>query len=519
LSGQQIPIGPFTGGLNTFSDPASVSSNELVVAQNVELDLDGSIKSRPPFVDTTVTLTLGATGNIVLLGYYYDTAGSPFLLATNGLNNTYFFTGSAWVSVFDPAAGHTAFAATAFTQYNGRAYLLAPEGGAGSSGYWISGGTYGTFTAETNMPKGNILVNYKDRLWVSGFASEPTKIRYSNILGDPAGFWVATPDFVDIGFGDGQEIVQVLVYYNTIMVFRSRSIWSYTYSDDPATGTVSQVVGSIGLSSKEAVVVFESYIYFMYDDRAYEFTNGRAAQLNLKVPFEAGSQAGIYMPFVVSEFNRRIIFSYYDTMFVYNLITRTWTSWNSTVYGSIGKIMKRESEDIDTFAYVHSSTAVTGATRLAKTLTISDVISASGEAMVCTMQTKDLDYSATAKFKRLFWWGVDGLFRGTLTATAFPISFSSQINWSVVRATTWGNIRNFTWSQPQTPQASVETVRTTAGTTPGRRLIKFLKSLRFRQINFKISVSMDGTLSTAPMRIYSLITYVDAKETVSKAIN
>jgi len=517
LSGQQVPIGPFVGGLNTFSDPASVSSNELVVAQNVELDLDGSIKSRPPFVDTTINMSLGSTGNIVLLGYYYDTAGSPYLLATNGLDNTYFFTGSAWVSIF--GAGGTAFAATAFTQYDGKAYLLAPEGSSGSSGYWVPGGTYGTYTTVTNMPKGTILINHKDRLWVSGFASQPTRVQYSNILGDPAGFWVAVPDFIDIGFGDGQEIVELVVFYNTIMVFRSRSIWSYTYSDDPAGGVVSQVVGSIGLSAKQAVVVFESYIYFMYDDRAYEFTNGRAAQLNLKVPFTATTQSGIYMPFVVSEFNRRIIFSYYDTMYVYNLITRTWTSWKSTVYGSIGKIMKRESEDIDTIAYAHSSTAVTGGTRAAKTLTISDVLGNSGESMVCTIQTKDLDYSATAKFKRLFWWGVDGLFRGTLTATAYPISFSQQVTWGTVRATTWANIRNFTWSQPQTPQAFVETVRTTAGTTPGRRLIKFLKSLRFRQINFRISVTLDGTTSTAPMRIFSLVTYVDAKETVSKAIN
>lgn len=517
MGGQQVPIGPFTGGLNTFSDPASVSSNELVVAQNVELDLDGSIKSRPPFVDTTVNMTLGATGNIVLLGYFYDTSGSPYLLGTNGLDNTYFFTGSAWVSVF--GAGGTAFAATAFTQYDGKAYLLAPEGSSGSSGYWVPGSTYGTYTTVTNMPKGTILINHKDRLWVAGFASEPTKVKYSNILGDPAGFWITVPDFVDIGFGDGQEIVELVVYYNTIMVFRSRSIWSYTYSDDPAAGTVSQVVGSIGLSAKQAVVVFESYIYFMYDDRAYEFTNGRAAQLNLKVPFEASNQTGIYMPFVVSEFNRRIIFSYYDTMFVYNLITRSWTSWKSTVYGSIGKIMKRESEDIDTYAYAHSSTAVSGGTRLAKTLTISDVLSTSGESMACIIQTKDLDYNATAKFKRLFWWGVDGMFRGTLTATAFPISFTQQVNWSTVKATTWGNLKNFTWSQPQTPQAYVETVRTTAGTTPGRRLIKFLKSLRFRQINFKISVTLDGTTSTAPMRIFSLVTYVDAKETVSKAIN
>lgn len=521
MPGQLIPVGPFTGGLNTFSDPSTLLQNELAVAQNVELDFDGSIKSRPPFTDEGINFPLGSTGNINLLGYYYDSSGTAYLIANNGLDNTYYFTGSTWASVFG-SGGTGKFAASAITQYDGKLWMVAPIGSSNPGGYWVLGSG---FTAQSNMPKGSTILAHKDRLWVSyGSTSTPTRLYYSNVLGDPLGLWVASPDFLDVGYGDGQSIVQIIVYFNGLLIFRSRSIYSFSYSDDPAAGTLSQVIGGIGLANKESVVQYESYIYFLFDDRAYEFTNGRAAQLNVKVPFRSNGSASIYLDSAVSEFNRRIIFSHYDTMYVFSLQTRTWTVWKTSAYGSIGKIVKRETEDFEAKAYAHSSTVVaSGGTRNAKTLAISDLIDATaGETMSCIIQTKNFDYNASSIYKRLFWWGADISAKGTITATASPVSYSQNVTWgdflSPTPQITWGNLLSYTWGQPQTPQDLVITVRETSGTTPGRKFLKFLKSLRFRQINFKISTTIDGTSDTAPMRIFSLSTFVNAKETVAKAI-
>lgn len=516
MPGQLIPVGPFTGGLNTFSDPSTLLQNELAVAQNVELDFDGSIKSRPPFTDEGINFPLGATGNVRLLGYYYAPDGTAYLLGTNGLDNTYYFTGSAWTSIFG-SGGTGKFAATAMTQYDGKAWLVAPIGSSNPGGYWVLGSG---FTAQSNMPKGDTIIAHKDRLWVSyGSTSTPTRLYYSNILGDPLGLWVSSPDFLDVGYGDGQSIIQIIIYFNGLLIFRSRSIYSFSYSDDPAGGTLSQVIGGVGLVNKESVVQYESYVYFLFDDRAYEFTNGRAAQLNIKVPFRSTGSSSIYLSSAVSEFNRRIIFSHYDTMYVFSLQTRTWTIWKTSAYGSIGKIVKRETEDYDAKAYAHSSTVVaSGGTRVAKTLAISDLISSDGENMECIIQTKNFDYNASSMYKRLFWWGADVSVKGTVTAIASPVSYSQTVTWGQLLSTTWGNLLNYTWGQPQSPQDLVETVRITSGTTPGRKFLKFLKSLRFRQINFKMIIDVDGTSDTAPMRIFSFSTFVSAKETVAKAI-
>jgi hypothetical protein len=77
----------------------------------------------------------------------------------------------------------------------------------------------------------------------------------------------------------------------------------------------------------------------MYDEKAYEFTNNRAAQINVKTPFEATVTTGLHNNYAVSEFNKRIVFTYFDEMFVYSLQTRSWTKWNSAAFGSLGKML------------------------------------------------------------------------------------------------------------------------------------------------------------------------------------
>lgn len=509
IPGQNIQVGPFIGGLNTFSDDTSVADNELPVCENFELDLDGSLKSRPTFRDLGVAMPLGATGNITLLGYYYAPDGTPSLLASDGLTSTYRFDGTSWALIT------STFAATAMAQFDGKAYMTAPLSSANPGGYWTPSGG---FVAEPNMPKGDIIVSHKFRLWVApgkNAATNGTRLYRSDVLGTTP-LWPASPAFIDVGAGDGQSIVQVLVNYNTLLIFRTRSIYNFQFTADPAQGVVSLIVPGIGLSDRLAVVQFEAYVYFMYEDRAYEFVNNRATQINVKVPFKAVSEAGIYAPFVASEFNRRIIFSYYDTMFVFGLKTRTWTVWRSPQRGAIGKIIAQESGSSTPQAIAHSSASV-GPTepRSAVTLFLEDD-NLTGEQFTCTLQTKNFNYQASSNYKRLFWWGVDALFRGTVTGTVSPVVYGFDVNWGQLRTggKTWGSLLAFSWGQPQQGTLSIVQEQTTVGTTLGRKFIKFPKSLRFRQAYFTLEFPTDG----AQVRVFSLSTFVLPKERVSSTI-
>ena len=47
MTTQILRLGPFNGGLNIGSDPVLVQDNELINCLNLELDIDGSLVSRP----------------------------------------------------------------------------------------------------------------------------------------------------------------------------------------------------------------------------------------------------------------------------------------------------------------------------------------------------------------------------------------------------------------------------------------------------------------------------------------
>lgn len=532
MPGASIQVGPFVGGLNTFSDPSAIADNELSVCENFELDLDGSLKSRPPIQDLSISFPLAASGNVNLLGYYYDKNNVPYLLASDGNSSTYYFDGNAWNLVTNTVA------AAGFAQFNDQAWLTAPVGsgvlGSYLGGYWEP---IGGFVNSPNMPEGECITVYKDRLWIAegeNTTRNGTRVYYSRTIADPNLWQAPTPpvppaviptvqnnDFSEVGSGDGQNVVQLAVYFNTLLIFRKTSIYGLQYASDPDVATISLVVPNVGLASKDALDQFESYIYFMYEDKAYEFSNNRAQQINVKVPFEAGNTTGIYVPFAVSEFNRRIIFSYYRRTYVYSLRTRTWTEWKSSVFGPIGKVVRQETGDDTIVAVTHESTVIpAGGSRSARTLFITDAITSATENMECIIQTKIFNYQASSVYKRLFWWGVDASFKGVVEGEVFPVTENFTVPWqALLDNETWGSMLLYVWGQPQSEPPNVSTTVTAVGSTIGRKFVKFLKALRFRQVYFRVRFETNGSTSQAPVRLFSLMTYVNPKQVVSTQIS
>ncbi len=513
MPGQAIQVGPFIGGLNTFSDPSAIADNELAVCENFELDLDGSLKSRPPFIDTGADFPLSSSGNIRLLGYYYDASGQPYLIASDGDTSTYSYNGFAWGLVTNELS------AAAFAQFDDKAWLTAEVGSAQTGGYWTP---TGGFTTDSDMPEGNIIAVFKSRMWIAegqNSTNNGTRLYRSQTLADPA-LWESTNDFIDIGSGDGQNIVNIAVYFNTLLIFRTSSIYGLQYATDPASAVVALVVPNVGLASKDSIDQFESFIYFMYEDKAYEFSNNRAQQINVKVPFESDQPSDVYLPFAVSEFNRRIVFSYYDKLFVYGLRTRTWTTWKSEEFGAIGKILKEDNPTGIARGVAHKSVEVAaGGSRSTPTLEITDEVSAVSENMTCVMQTKNFNYQASSVYKRLFWWGVDASFKEDVSGLAYPITFNFTSKWQDLLPFTWGSRSTFTWIRPRSEAPFVETDINVSDSLFSRKFIKFFKSLRFRQIFYRVEFPTDGSIDTAPVKLFSLMTYVNPKETVSRSVS
>lgn len=504
-----ITIG-FKGGLNTYSDETAIGDDQVVEALNVDQDLDGSLRSRPPFADLAKPLVLDNTGGAgMLLGWYY-LSGVGYLIASDGLGTTRVFNSATqtWSNIT------TTFSATAMVQFDDKAWLLAPYGEPDPGGYWTPAGG---FVADANMPKGATMAAYKERLFVARGRGNPdgSKIYYSNVFGSPS-FWPAVPAEQRIGSGDGQDVVYLTVYYSSLLIFRTESIWAWTYAASPGAGTIALIVPGVGLEHPTAVTTYENTLYFMYDSKAYAFLNNRAEHINPQVPFESVSPGTSARAAAVSTFNKRVIFTYFDTLYIFNLLTSTWTRWRSDLHGAIGQIMQSALDDITSGYALTSKVIAPGSGREQKLLKIVDTPGLGAEAFVCVIQTKNYSFQVASNFKILHRWGIDARFNDELVGIAQPVVYTASATWDQVAAYDWDDLG--IWDNLLGgDQLIVETTYDDAAAGPSRKYVKMRKRFRFRQVYFRLEFSTDGSVSSAPVQLFSIIAYVDTRQGVVKA--
>lgn len=508
---EPLIMGPFVGGLNTFDDPSAIADTEVQMALNFDTGTDGSFHSRPGIANLSKDLTLGSAGLAPrFLGWFTHTDGSQYMIAS-ARTTTYYRTVSGNWTVLT-----STFAANDMVQFDGKAWLVAPISSGSPGGYWtVAGG----FVADTDMPKGESIASYKSRLFVAAGRSSttPTRLYYSKVTGQP-NFWTAAA-FVEIGYGDGEAIVKIVNYSDSIVAFREHSIWAYEYSADPATASAAVVVPGVGLVNRFSLAVYENALYFLYNSQAYVFSGNRARSLSDRVAF-TGTASTTTQPFSVSIWNDRLLVSYYENVYVYSLRTGIWTMWNSTAWGPLGQFMQVPSNSPYPEAYIFQSASLTGS-GVAKTLWANEVISSltpTSETMICSISTKIYSFQAPGVFKVLFWWGIDAFFNGTVRGYAIPVTYSQATSWGTLLSSTWGSLG--TWSHPAIPDPTVLTSVTATGinTSPIRKFVKFLKKLRFRQIYFRVEFDTNGTY-TNRISLFTISTYMARKQTVANQVS
>lgn len=146
------------------------------------------------------------------------------------------------------------------------------------------------------------------------------------------------------------------------------------------------------------------------------------------------------------------------------------------------------------------------------------------EYMECTVRTKSYDYQAPSAYKRLFWWGIDLKTVRPVTSKAIPVSKQLPVTWGDLQSYTHAQLAAGTWGNPLSFLKTSITVSDAADvanslTENGRIFIKLLKSLRFRQISFEITLTTLGNADTGPCKLFSITSYVLPKENTSTKVS
>lgn len=507
-TGEPIRLGPFVGGMNILSDPTALQDTELVDAVNLELDLDGSYISRPPF-STLASPSSG--GHMKLLGYYID--GLNLRLIGCNSSGLWHYTAGVWAAITNGAG----IDATCMVQYDDKAWIIATQ----TSG--IAGGsiTGTTFSGVAAMPRGGSAVVHKERLYIvpgpSFTGANSTVVKFSAAADFTS--WPAV-NAIFINKGDGQKLIDILVYNDNLLLFKEDSTYVLAFDSSPSDAISRKINPTIGVSSKDCVVAYENQLYVLHENNVYEVVNYDFAKINSKIPllYDGTAPAGGWSD---SQFltllGDRLIVKYYAKLFVFGLKTKVWTRWDTSTNGgryigpAVAVPIKDEANAVPT--YVMSSASASSSAFYS----FRDVIdSSNSETINCSIKTKNYDFGVPHRYKRLFWWGADVSTISTITGILQPIIVNFSVTWGQLSAYTWGQISANTWGQPLNVPVSIQSVKS-AQTAP-RKFAKFPKSLRFRQANFEIRMSYNGTSASGPVRFFTITSIIATKEHVSKSL-
>lgn len=528
-----LSIGPFIGGLNTYSDPSAIGDTEVAYINNFDVDLDGSLVSRPPIT----RMSSSTFYDVHILGTYTSIAGVSYIIysATDGTTN-YLRAFNIVTNAHSTISSGTiaTFNITCMVVYQGKAWFIQSPIASGNGGSWD--GT--TFTAVAAIAHGVSACVYKERIFVaSGIGSTNTsQVVFSNAALPTT--WTGTDIFL-VSNGDGQPITKIYSIGGSIACFKTDSTYVFAYESSPTKGQVQSVSATIGIDNTDCLIESEGVMYLMYASNIYSIQNWNWEQLNIKVPFAFVNANGSNTRNTasVSVIGQRLICRYYDSIYVFGMKTRAWTRWtyNSTLAPDfwIKSPIKDAGTSIRTYYagnYLNTNTINSPYIhRLKDTYTAVDIEA----GMVCEIRTKIYDqvtFSTRTKaytiaipytFKRLCWWGVDLLANSTVNAQVIPVTFGIPVTWAQIAALnlTWAQRGTFTWANPLDTVISVSDTANVVNLSGVRMFVKYMKSLRFRQIQFILFSTIDGSTVTGPFRIFSIKAFIINKEKLTKQIS
>ncbi len=514
---RSLDLNDFSGGLNNFWDASSISENEVPALLNMEFSPNGALTSRPPIVDSG--LDSPVEGEYVdIIGFYMPAGGRRYIVAVSD-SKTWVKdtdTDTDWIEVW-------ASRATSFVQYDDEAvFSKATTGGR-------------RWTAEdggeniATMPALDGLLVFRDRFFGFGVPDTDgqTKLYFSDIitLAEPEGVWTWNVDSViNIGRGDGQRITGMIADYSKIIIFKSNSTYSLTYSALVEEGTVSLIQQGIGAENKECIASYQNGYLVLHDQTLYKFMNDNFSPLNAqKVSFQVVEKAPPWKKsFVVSTLGDRATVWFSGNFYTLNLVTGTWSNWQSE-YSDLAKLVQRPrfADEIEQYELAYG---ISGSDEASKhrIYTVEDrpISSFGSESFTCFMRTKIYDLGTPAEWKRLYWWALDLSAKGPVTAKAYIVSLTSLIaTYDLMSQTTWDAISINTWDRPLDGDAVVSTDREIISGVPQRALIKMDESLRFRRIYFEVYLECEGTAETAPAQIFSINPMVGIKAKMRSGVN
>lgn len=497
-----VAIGPFTGGLNNYSDPSAIGDNECAQISNFDIDLDGTLVTRPPIIRDAIMTGTGLYVNV--LAVYVEALTGTEYIVYSVHNATRAYNTSTKV-----ASTISDYVFTSAVMYKDLLWMVT-ENENENGAYWSP-----TTAAQgvPDMPKGVSVTVYKERLFI---ANAKGRVFFSGPANPES--W-GSSDFFDVRSGDGQDIVKIMDFSGQIAIFKTESTYIFQYDSAPTRGAVQVVSSSVGADNSECVAEQDGIIYVYHNQTIYAVNNWRWEQINVKVVFDdnlAAFPVESLRKYSLSILGYRLVARYGSKYYVYGLKTKIWTQWDSTSrYPDFWvRMPEKNSEGLDEY--------YAGSYRNNQMYKFMDRHDALAETFPVSVTSKMYDYQVPYSFKRLFWWGIDIIANNEIRVIARPQTYTANVTWGELEAEglTWGQAESQgrTWGRPADRSLDVSDEADIVYTGGARVFVRFIKAMRFRKISFYLESEINTT-AAGPLRIFSMVSNISNRQLVPKKVN
>ena len=284
----------------------------------------------------TAWVGLGAGNTIVSAGNNYFQFRA-LLTSTDPITNP---SVSSMLVTYDAAASMTSLitgldqtARYDFETMNDIVYIL---NGVDSNREWS--GTGAAAVAGGSPPFGKYVQVHKNRMFIAGVASLRSRLYYSDLA--DAETWPVL-NFIDVGKGDGDTITGLTVLLDTLVIYKTNSVWMLTGSSS-SDFVLRRVTDEAGSSSNKSLSLVKNSLIGIATDgvRLFDGIKSITASDKIEVTFEGLNRTQLALAEGVT-FDHHYYLAvpegssiYNNVVLVYDLIRAAWTVYRGMNVGA-----------------------------------------------------------------------------------------------------------------------------------------------------------------------------------------
>lgn len=201
--------------------------------------------------------------------------------------------------------------------------------------------------AATAGPEGTMNCVYKSRMWVINSVSTVAGLEsrlYFSAAGNYSVWTAPSGGFIDINLGDGQGLISLAVYNDTLFIFKDKSIYAIDASSEDQTTYIPRLVHpTLGSAGRGSVQLIDGFMYFYSIEGVYRTDGTTFEEISepIRDIFQKMANNNTVEQMVKTEaayWDGKYMLSRQSSdphLYVYDTISESWSLWNVSLSSGV----------------------------------------------------------------------------------------------------------------------------------------------------------------------------------------